>query len=213
MVANYTEMLGQRYRGKLDDKADKYIHYAVDGAKRMQGLITDLLAFSRVGSRSHAQTAVAAGAAVSSALRALQAAIAESGAVVDVTELPTVRANEALLVQVFQNLIGNAIKFRRSERPHVVVAADRIDGYWRFSVKDNGIGFEPQFADRIFQMYQRLHDRGAFSGNGIGLSIVRRIVEGHGGRIWAESMPGLGSMFYFTLQHAAPAADESASDC
>lgn len=209
MVANYTELLAQRYRGRLDEKADKYIHFAVDGAKRMQGLITDLLVYSRVGSRAKPLLPVAARATVAYVLKMMQSAVGASGAHIDVGALPTVLADEGQLTQVFQNLIGNALKFRSERAPQITISARREDGMWRFSVADNGIGFEPQYGERIFLMFQRLHERGRFDGSGIGLAIVKRIVDRHGGHIWAESQPGEGSTFHFTLRPAPEGADES----
>jgi PAS domain S-box-containing protein len=200
MVANYTELLGQRYRGKLDAKADTYIHYAVDGAKRMQQLVADLLAYSRVGSQGKPIGPVSAGAVLDVVLDSIRGAVRDAGAVVEIPEpLPTVHADEVQLRQLFQNLLGNAIKFRGEEPPRIVVAAVVRSGSWLFSVKDNGIGLEETYTDRIFQMFQRLHERGRYEGSGIGLTIAKRIVERHGGRIWVKSTPGNGATFFFTL--------------
>lgn len=208
-VANYTELLAERYRGNLDDKADKYIHYIVEGAKRMQRLVIDVLAFSRAGSQAKPIVPVAASSVVSGVLNMMQPTLADSGARIEVGPLPVVMADEVQLGQVFQNLIGNAIKFRTEAPPHIVIDAQRANGLWLFSVKDNGIGFAPQYAERIFQMFQRLHERGRFDGSGIGLSIVKRIVERHGGRVWAESQAGAGATFRFTLRAApGPAAEQ-----
>jgi light-regulated signal transduction histidine kinase (bacteriophytochrome) len=208
MVASYTELLAQRYRGRLDEKADKYIFYAVDGAKRMQRLVTDLLAFSRVGSQGKPLIPVAATAVVARATDALLASMRETGALVQAEELPTVLGDEIQLVQLFQNLIGNAIKFRSVVAPLVLVRATRQRDRWVFEVKDNAIGIEMQYADRIFLMFQRLHERGAYEGSGIGLAIVKRIVERHEGSIWVESTPGRGTSFFFTLA-AADAGEEA----
>lgn len=200
MVANYTGLLGDRYRGRLDDKADRYIHYAVDGAKRMQALITDLLSFSRVGARAAVLLPVDASKVMAQLLDMLRRSDPEHAACIEVGPLPWVLAEEAQLKQVFQNLITNAIKFR-SERPlRIVVTATRDDGMWRLTVADNGIGFDPRYAERIFQMFQRLHDRGHYDGSGIGLAIVQRIVERHGGQVWAESTPGEGSRIGFSIR-------------
>jgi PAS domain S-box-containing protein len=210
MVANFTALLGERYSGRLDAKADRYIHYAVDGAKRMQALILDLLAYARVGSQPTEPAPVAVDTAVTQAMANLQHPIAAAGARVEVKALPVVRADLQQLTQVFQNLIGNAIKFRGSQAPHVVVDATWADGLWRFTVSDNGIGFDPRHAERIFLMYQRLHAQGQYAGSGIGLAIVRRIVERHGGRAGAESQPGAGATFWFTLPAEAPPPPQAA---
>jgi len=204
MVASYTELLAQRYRGKLDDKADKYIFFAVEGAKRMQRLIADLLAYSRVGSQGRPLAPVATGAVVHNVLEVLSQRIARDGATVRVEPLPTVLADEGQLHQLFQNLIGNALKFRGEAAPEISITARRHAEAWRFAVTDNGIGIEPKYAERIFLMFQRLHERGKYEGSGIGLAIARRIVERHGGRIWLEPAPGGGTTFCFTLVPGAP---------
>lgn len=205
MVANYTELLAERYRGRLDEKADKYIHYASDGARRMQRLVTDLLAYSRVGSQGKPLTRVDAGAVLQFVLRTLRPLLRDSGAVVDHGDLPRVLGDEGQLHQLFQNLIGNAIKFRSEASPRVMIGAERKGGRWQFSVADNGIGMQMQYAERVFQMFQRLHEVGRYEGSGIGLAIAKRIVERHDGRIWVESTPGEGTTIYFTLT-AAPEA-------
>jgi PAS domain S-box-containing protein len=207
MVASYTELLGQRYKGRLDEKADKYIFYAVDGAKRMQRLVADLLAFSRVGSQGKPLIPVAIDAVVKRATEALQASIRESGAQVEAQGLPAVLGDEIQLVHLFQNLIANAVKFRSEAAPHIIVRAARQRDRWVFEVKDNAMGIEMQYAERIFLMFQRLHERGTYEGSGIGLAIVKRIVERHEGRIWVESVPGRGTSFFFTLA----AADDGAA--
>lgn len=199
MVASFTELLGQRYRGQLDEKADKYIHFAVDGARRMQRLVADLLAYSRVGSQGKPLAPVSSEAVLRRVLAILGATIQSAGATVDAGPLPVVLADEGQLQQLFQNLVGNALKFRRDCPPHVRIAAQPVGDRWEFTVADNGIGIELQYADRIFQMFQRLHDRGAYEGSGIGLSIAKRILERHGGRIWLESELGVGTTFHFTL--------------
>jgi PAS domain S-box-containing protein len=199
MVASYTELLAQRYKGRLDEKADKYIFYAVDGAKRMQRLVADLLAFSQVGSQGKPLVPVAVDAVVQRATDALQVSMRETGARVEAEALPSVLGDELQLVQLFQNLIGNAIKFRSEATPHIIIRAMREWDRWVFEVKDNAIGIEMQYAERIFLMFQRLHERGTYEGSGIGLAIVKRIVERHEGRIWMESEPGCGSSFFFTL--------------
>lgn len=202
MVSNYTELLADKYHGQIDEKADKYIHYAVDGAQRMQQLIDDLLAYSRVGTQGKALRAVDANLVLKRVLRTLGVAIAEAGAKVEAEPLPTVEADEVQLAQVLQNLIGNAFKFRSSEAPHIRIGADCTGTECTFRVADNGIGIEMQHADRIFQMFQRLQERGIYPGSGIGLAITRKIVERHGGTIWFDSQPGRGSTFYFSMNLA-----------
>lgn len=201
-VANYTELLAERYRGKLDEKADKYIHYATDGARRMQRLVTDLLAYSRVGSQGKPLVPVDSAAVVELVLQSLRLRMKETGGRVELGELPWVMADEVQLQQLFQNLIGNALKFRGEAPPVVQVRARRQDAFWRFEVVDNGIGLDTRYADRIFQMFQRLHAVGKYEGSGIGLSIAKRIVERHGGTIGVESQPGQGATFHFTLAAA-----------
>jgi PAS domain S-box-containing protein len=199
MVASYTQLLEDRYGGQLDERAHKYINYAVDGAHRMQTLISDLLVYSRVGTRAKPLRPVAAGSVVEQVLRDMRGAIRQSDATVQVDELPTVLADEVQLGQVFQNLIGNAIKFRSEEPPVVVVQAVPSDGMVEFAIEDNGIGIDPEHAERIFQMFQRLHERGKYEGSGIGLSVAKKIVERHGGRIWFEANDKGGTTFRFTL--------------
>ena len=198
-VASFLQLLAQRYRGRLDAEADEFIGFAVDGAKRMQNLINDLLAYSRVGTRSKPFEPVDCERALDTALANLQVALEESGAVVTHHPLPSAWGDGVQLTQLFQNLIGNASKFHRSEPPRIEVAARRQGAEWLFSVRDNGIGIEPQYFDRIFQIFQRLHSRDQYPGTGIGLAICKRIVERHGGRIGVESEPGRGSIFWFTL--------------
>jgi len=199
MIASYTQLLAQRYEGQLDAKAKKYIDYAVDGAVRMQRLINDLLSFSRIGTRGKPLEPTDAQAVLSEALHNLAAAIEESRAMVTNDELPKVRADASQLVLVFQNLIGNAIKFHGQEKPRVHIAAVDQAGEWIFSVRDNGIGIDSQYADRIFVIFQRLHTREEYPGTGIGLAVCKRIVERHGGRIWFESEAGKGSTFFFSI--------------
>jgi signal transduction histidine kinase len=200
MVSSFTKLLQDRYRGRLDETADQYIHFAVDGASRMQQLIADLLAYSRVG-RGQPLQEVCCAEACEGAVLFLREFIRENDAVVTCGALPRVKGDATQLMQVFQNLIGNAIKFRGRERPQVTVGArrDSSRGEWLFSVQDNGIGIEPQHLERIFAIFQRLHTYEQYPGSGIGLAICRKIIERHGGRIWAESQPGKGSSFYFTI--------------
>jgi signal transduction histidine kinase len=199
MVASYTQLLAERYRGKLDEQADKYIHYAVDGATRMQALIQDLLDFSRAGRQDGERTSVDSNAVVEEALKSLRAAVSETGAVVHYDGLPRVMAHETQLRQVFQNLIGNAIKFRGPDPPLVQIEAAQQEQDWLFSVKDNGIGIAPEHADGVFTIFKRLHTRQEYPGNGIGLAICKRIIEQFGGRIWVEPQAGPGTTFRFTL--------------
>ena len=204
MVSNYTQLLGRRYKDKLDADANEFIDFAVDGAKRMQELIHDLLAYARVGTRGKEFKPTASAEIVSDAMVNLAHAIEEAGAEVVVNDLPTITCDGSQLVQVFQNLIGNAVKFSRpGTAPVVHVAAVHDNGAWEFSVSDNGIGIEPKYFDRIFQMFQRLHTRQEYAGTGIGLALCRKIVERHGGRIRVESTPGQGTRFAFTIPDAA----------
>jgi PAS domain S-box-containing protein len=202
MVATYTELLAERYRGKLDERADKYIGYAVDGAKRMQQLVKELLAYSRVSSQANPPAVVETDAVVNNVLGGLKIAIEETHAEIERERLPAVRADQAQLEQVFQNLIGNALKFHDGRTPHIRIGAEQSNGKCIFQVADNGIGIDQQYSERIFQMFQRLHERGRYEGNGIGLAIAKKIVERHGGRIWFESEPAKGTTFYFTIPSA-----------
>ena len=199
MIGSYTQLLARRYQGQLDEKADKYIAYAVDGVTRMQTLIQDLLGYSRVGAQERIFQETPANEAVDIALVNLSAAVKDSGAIITVDPLPTLLADAPQLVSLFQNLIGNAIKYRGDKPPCVHIHARQQDQKWLFSVKDNGIGIEPQFAERIFVIFQRLHGREAYSGTGIGLAICKKIVERHKGTIWMESEIGKGSAFFFSL--------------
>jgi light-regulated signal transduction histidine kinase (bacteriophytochrome) len=199
-VTSFCQLLQQRYGGQLDERADQYIGFAVDGARRMQELINDLLAFSRVGRAEHPHAPVDCDAVLSRARDDLAASIDASGARVDAGPLPTVDGDASLLRLVFQNLIGNAIKFRGEAAPRVHVEAERDDGQWQFSVADNGIGIDPEYAERIFVIFQRLHPRSNYEGTGIGLAMCRKIVEYHGGRMWLDTANGdPGSRFCFTL--------------
>jgi len=199
MVASYTQLLAKRYSGQLDERADRYIHYAVDGATRMQQLIVDLLAYSRVNSKALDLRLTDCEQAVAGSLQNLKAAIDESGASVTWDPLPTFMADTSQLVQLFQNLLGNAIKFRREAPPRIHISAVDNGTDWLFSVRDNGIGIDPRHADSIFQVFQRLHGRGEYPGTGIGLALCKTVVERHGGKIWVESEVGVGSDFRFTL--------------
>jgi signal transduction histidine kinase len=204
MVASYCQLLQRRYKGKLDDDADEFIGFAVEGATRMQRMINELLNYSRVGRKSAGFAPVACREAVEAALAGLAAAVEEAGATVTVGDLPTVVGEAALLQQLFQNLVGNALKFRRDGvAPEITIGAERGDGLWRFTVADNGIGIEAEYADRIFLLFQRLHERTKYPGTGIGLALCKKVVEHHGGRIWVESEPGKGSRFNFTIPDPA----------
>lgn len=200
MVASYTQLLAQRYKGRLDADADDFIGFAVDGARRMQMLISDLLAYCRVETAGKAPSEVQSREAFDEALRNLEGAIADSGARITCDPLPLVMADRIQLVQLFQNLVGNAIKYRTAERPEIHVSARRgRPNEWIFSIRDNGIGIDPKYAERIFLMFQRLHSRDEFSGTGIGLTLCKKIAERHGGRIWVEPNPGPGSTFHVSL--------------
>ncbi len=200
MVASYTQLLSRRYRGKLDSDADEFIAFAVDGASRMQRLIQDLLLYSRVGTKGVDLVPISSEDALQQALINLRSAIVESSAVVTHDPLPAVLADEMQLIQLFQNLVGNAIKYQSPGVPRVHIAAARTGGNkWTFSVKDNGLGIDPQYFEKIFGMFQRLHKREEFAGTGIGLAICKKIVERHGGAISVESQPGQGSTFRFAL--------------
>jgi light-regulated signal transduction histidine kinase (bacteriophytochrome) len=199
MVSSYTQLVMKRYGERLDGDAREFMNYVVDGAARMKQLIEDLLAYSRVGTKGKEFKPVPVENALKRAVTNLRAAIEESGAEVTHDALPTVNADEVQLGQLFQNLMGNALKFKGPEEPHVHVGAVETPGEWKFSVKDNGIGIEPQYFERIFMLFQRLHTKGDYPGTGIGLAICKKVVERHGGRIWVESEPGKGSSFNFTL--------------
>src|SRR5580658_7581925 len=199
MVATYTELLAERYQGKLDANADKYIHYAMDGARRMQKLVHDLLAFSRVGRQGLAIESADCNVVLQATLLNLEATVRESGALVEYAQLPVVMADSSQLIQVLQNLIANAIKFRGVAPPLIRVSAEALAKDWVFSVADNGMGIAPDQVDNVFVIFRRLHTRAEYPGNGIGLSICKKIIEQHGGRIWVESEPGRGSSFRFTL--------------
>lgn len=199
MVASYVQLLARRYRGKLDSDADEFIAYAVDGAKRMQDLINDLLAYSRVTSQGQVFEPVDCNGVLVEVLNNVRVAVEESRAVVTHDPLPAVMADERQLGQLFQNLIANAIKFHDAEPPNVHLSAEPRSGEWLFSVRDHGIGMDAQYAERIFVIFQRLHDREEYPGTGIGLAICKKIVERHGGHIWVVSEPGQGATFYFTL--------------
>ncbi|CUW40709.1 Signal transduction histidine kinase [Magnetospirillum sp. XM-1] len=204
VITGYAQMLDRRYRDKLDDEANEYIAFLTAGTKRMYRLITDLLHYSRINSQAKPLQPVSAARAADIAAGNLKAVIEESGATVSIAPLPTIEADESQLSSLFQNLLGNALKYRHPERPPVIhIEAVRLsNSIWRFAVKDNGIGIEPEHFERIFVIFQRLHADSAYEGTGIGLALCQRIVTRLGGRIWVESKPGEGSTFYFTARDA-----------
>jgi len=202
MVVRCVNLLERRYKGRLDSNTEKIIGYAFDGANRMQRLVNDLLAYARVGSEGKDFAPINCEAIFDRAIANLREAIEESDAAVNHDALPIVMADESQLIQLFQNLIGNAIKFREEESPGVHVSIEKKENEWLFSVQDNGIGIDPEHFERIFMICQRLHSEADYPGTGIGLSICKRIVERHGGRIWVNSEPGKGSTFYFTIPMA-----------
>ncbi len=208
MVSSYTQLLMRRYGDKLDGDAKDFTAFIVDGATRMKQLIEDLLAYSRVGTRDKNFKPVDAESSLKRALTNLRAAIQDSGATVTQDKLPTIPCDEVQLAQLFQNLIGNALKFRKPDvAPAVHVGAAEQGAEWEFMVRDNGIGIEPQYFERIFMVFQRLHDKGEYPGTGIGLAIVKKVVERHGGRIWVQSQPGAGTTFHFTMPKERKAAN------
>jgi PAS domain S-box-containing protein len=198
-VASCVQLLQKRYEGKLDERADEFITHAVDGTKRMQTLINDLLAYSRISTHAKAFESTDCGQVLEEALANLAVAIGESNAEVTHSVLPTVSGDSTQLTQLFQNLIGNGLKFRGELPPKIHIGAALKKGEWFFSVADNGIGMEPQFFERVFQVFQRLHTRKKYQGTGIGLAICKKVVERHGGHIWIESEPGKGATFCFTI--------------
>jgi PAS domain S-box-containing protein len=200
MVSSYTQLLEKRYSDKLDQDAHDFINFAVDGAHRMQRLINDLLEYSRLTTRGKEFSETDACSVLGKAIRNLQIKIEDNGAVITNGELPKVKADEEQLIRIFQNLVDNAIKFRATENPRIHVDCRSKDNFWMFSVKDNGIGIDAKYKERIFQLFQRISNRTEYSGTGIGLAICKRIIERHGGRIWMESEPGNGTTFFFTLK-------------
>jgi PAS domain S-box-containing protein len=198
-IGGFTGLIGSEYKGKLDANADKYIRFIVEGVARMQTLIDDLLSYSRVGRQSLSIQPVDLKQTVANVLKNLEPRIREKSAKVLIEDMPVVQADEIQMEQLFQNLIGNALKFTGAESPQVTVSSSRKDNVWVISVKDNGIGIDPRFSERIFVPFQRLHERSRYPGNGIGLTICQKIVERHNGRIWVESHPGSGANFLFTI--------------
>jgi len=198
MVASYTQLLARRFAGKLDEEADNYIAITIASATRMQSFVQDVLSFLSAGSPEHLVEVVSAGKVLETALFELQLIVRESGARVTHDALPTILGNEAGLVRLFANLISNSIKYRRAEPPHIHISAAERSGFWQFAFRDNGIGIEPEYWDRIFTVFKRLHGR-EYPGSGVGLALCKRVVENHGGKIWLESAPGEGSTFFFTI--------------
>jgi PAS domain S-box-containing protein len=199
MVSSYTQLLLRRFGERFDGDSREFMGYIVDGAARMKQLIEDLLAYSRVGTKGKEFREVQVEESLRRAVSNLRAAIEEAGAAVTWDALPAVMADDSQLTQLFQNLIGNALKFRSASVPRIHVFVSRQDPGWHFMVRDNGIGIEPQYFERIFMVFQRLHNKAEYPGTGIGLAICKKVVERHGGRIWVESRPGDGSAFHFTL--------------
>jgi light-regulated signal transduction histidine kinase (bacteriophytochrome) len=210
MMTSFLQLIERRYSALLDDDGRDFIRFAVDGATRMRALINGLLDLSRAGSGAGNLFAVSADSLLQNALDNLKTAIDESAARVTAGPLPTIVADPILLTQVFQNLIGNAIKFHKQGAPCVHISALRQAGDWIFSVHDNGIGIDARHFDQVFKIFERLHSSEEFSGSGIGLAVTRKIVERHGGKIWVESQPGTGSTFYFSI--AAETALASAAN-
>ncbi|MGA1864280.1 MAG: sensor histidine kinase [bacterium] len=199
MISSYVQLLARRYKDKLDEDANEFIGYAVDGATRMQKLINDLLVYSRIGTHGKAFKQTNCELALEQALGNLEVSIRECNAVIEHDPLPTFMCDGLQISQLFQNLINNAIKFRNEQTPHIRICAKENDNEWVFSVQDNGIGIDPKYAEHIFIIFHRLHDRSKYSGTGIGLAICKKIVERHGGSIWMESQPGKGATFYFSI--------------
>jgi signal transduction histidine kinase len=198
-VGSYAQLLAKRYKGQLDSDADEFVRYMVDGVTRMHVLLNDMLAYSRVtDSEAKAFGEADSGAILKSALMNLEATIKDNDAVITSADLPMVTGDDVQLTQVFQNLIANSIKYRRTARPEIHVSAEQVDGAWHFSIRDNGIGIEAKYWERIFGIFKRLHGR-ELPGTGMGLAICKKIVERHGGRIWVESTLGEGSNFQFSL--------------
>jgi len=198
-VQSYLQLLKRRYGEKLDQDADEFIDFAVDGAKRMRQLIEDLLTYSRVSSRGRPPEPTNLDEVVDHVMRGLSAAVEECGATITRDPLPCINGDRAQLKQLYQNLISNALKFRKDNAPHVKLSAEKEGAFWRLGVSDDGIGMNPKYAEKVFEIFKRLHSKDEYEGTGIGLAICKKIVERHGGRIWVESRLGEGSTFCFTL--------------
>jgi chemotaxis family two-component system sensor kinase Cph1 len=199
MVNSYLQLLSKRYSDELDEDAKEFIHYAVDGAERMQALIEDLLIYSRLNTQAKEFELTDVNDCLNVALENIRIQIEESGAKIGHDKLPVLKVDGSQIVQVFQNLISNAIKFVKDKKPEVYISAEECGDNWVFSIQDNGIGIDPEFKERIFSMGQRLHPVGQFKGSGIGLAICRKVIERHGGSIWVESALGSGANFIFTI--------------
>lgn len=199
MVRSFLQLLKKRTEGKLDEQSQQFIDFAVDGSERMKQLITDLLEYSRIGAVEERFEPVDMNAVVRQTLEILNEPITSAGATFEVKTLPTITGVKTQVGQLMQNLITNALKYRREVRPFITIAGMEEPFHWKFSVSDNGIGIDPRFFEKIFVIFQRLNNEGAYRGTGIGLAICKKIIEGHGGRIWVESVPGAGSTFHFTI--------------
>lgn len=215
MVASFTQLLAKRYKDKLDDEAREFIHFAVDGATRLQTLITDLLAFSRVGTHAKPLEEIACDSVLDRVLQSLKLAIIDSRAQITRDPLPTMMGDPVQVGQLFQNLLTNAMKFRRPDAPpRIHISAEQSGGLWKVRFRDNGIGIAAEHAERVFVIFQRLHTKAEYPGTGIGLAICKKIVERHGGSIWIEPSPGGGTTFCFTIpvmeKHAS--REESQND-
>jgi light-regulated signal transduction histidine kinase (bacteriophytochrome) len=199
MISSFLQLLQMRYSGQLDSDADEFINFAVEGAKRMQNLIQDLLAYSRVTTKGNEFKDIKMEEALEQALVNLKMSIEENNANITHDPLPIITADYSQMIQLLQNLIGNSIKYRSDKIPEIHISAQEKDNDWIFSVEDNGIGIDPQYSDQVFQIFKRLHTNEEYKGTGIGLAITKRIIERHSGRIWVESELGKGSKFYFTI--------------
>ncbi len=200
MISSFLQLLQRRYEGQLDSSADEFIGYAVDGAQRMQNLINDLLEFSRITTKGKKFENVNMEEPLENALTNLKLSIEENNAaIIPNNSLPTINGDYTQMTQLFQNLIGNAIKYRSSEPPQIHISATKKDNNWLFSIKDNGLGIDPKYTDNVFKIFRRLHTNSEYEGTGVGLAITKRIIERHNGQIWVESEPGIGSTFYFTI--------------
>jgi len=199
MISSFLQLLQMRYSGQLDSDADEFINFAVEGAKRMQNLIQDLLAYSRVTTKGNEFKDIKMEEALEQALVNLKMSIEENNANITHDPLPIITADYSQMIQLLQNLIGNSIKYRSDKIPEIHISAQEKDNDWIFSVEDNGIGIDPQYSDQVFQIFKRLHTNEEYKGTGIGLAITKRIIERHNGNIWVESEPGKGSTFHFTI--------------
>jgi light-regulated signal transduction histidine kinase (bacteriophytochrome) len=199
IISSFLQLLQMRYSGQLDSDADEFINFAVEGAKRMQNLIQDLLAYSRVTTKGNEFKDIKMEEALEQALVNLKMSIEENNANITHDPLPIITADYSQMIQLLQNLIGNSIKYRSDKIPEIHISAQEKDNDWIFSVEDNGIGIDPQYSDQVFQIFKRLHTNEEYKGTGIGLAITKRIIERHSGRIWVESELGKGSKFYFTI--------------